>query len=122
MEKSCVPRMRVGVVPALALPFVLAAFAAALTNHEPPPEIMAPILPLVLGVVVVCWAPVIVHWRAERHVDDDDDGPWRSGGADDDPRLPGGGSGGPTIDWNAFERDFAAYVRARERPREPVGV
>jgi hypothetical protein len=113
--------MRVGVVPALALPFVVAAFAAALTNHEPPPEIMAPILALVLGAVVVCWARVIVHWRAERRPDDDDD-PWRSGGADEDPRLPGGGSGGPAIDWNAFERDFAAYVRAQERRGELVGV
>jgi hypothetical protein len=121
VEKSLIPRMRAGVIPALALPFVAAAFAAALTNHEPPLEVMAPILALVVTIVVVCWARVIVHWRAERRPDDDDD-PWRPGGAGDDPRLPGGGSGGPAIDWDVFERDFAAYVRAQERPREPVGT
>jgi hypothetical protein len=119
VEKSLVFRQRAGVFPALALPFVVAAFAAALSNHEPPPEVMAPILALVLGVVVGCWARVIAHWHAERRPDDDDD-PWRYDSSDADPRLPGGGPGGPAIDWDTFERDFAEYVQARERPADHI--
>jgi hypothetical protein len=33
------------------------------------------------------------------------------------PGSPAGGSGGPAIDWGAFERDFAAYVEASAADR-----
>ncbi|MGZ4351501.1 MAG: hypothetical protein ACXVRX_13365 [Solirubrobacteraceae bacterium] len=75
---------------------------------------MAPILALVVCLVAVCWSRVAAHRRTRRRPDDDDE-PWRSDGSDDGPPLPDGGSGGPVVDWPAFERDFAAYVGACER-------
>ena len=119
MDKSVVPTLRAGVVSALALPFGLAAFAAGATSGEPPLEIMGPLLAVVVCLVAACWSRVATLWRAQRRRDDDDD-PWRPGGGDDDPLLPTDDSGGPTVDWPRFERDFAAYVAATER--RPVGT
>ena len=119
MEKSVVPKLRAGVASALTLPFVLAAFAAALTSGEPPLEIMGPVLGLVVCVLAICWARVAAHRRGH-HGPDDDDEPWRGDGGGDDPRRPDGGSDGPVIDWPAFEREFAAYVRAREPKTDRV--
>lgn len=111
MNKSAVPALRAGVISALALPFGLAAFAAAMTGHYPPLEVMAPILALVVSVVIACWLRAIPHLRVHRRPDDDGDDQWRRG-RDDDPRRPDGGFDGPPVDWTAFEQDFAAYVRA----------
>ena len=119
MRKSVVGKLRAGVVSALVLPFCLAAFAAALTSGQPPLEIMAPILAVLVCVLAVCWARVAPHWRPQRGPDDDDE-PWRRDGSEDDPRLPDGGAGGPEIDWPAFERDFAAYVQACEHSGDRV--
>lgn len=125
MERSVIPKLRAGLISALALPFGLAAFAAALSSGDPPLEIMAPILALVVCVLAVCWSRVAAHRQRRNRGRDDDDEPWRRDGGDDDPLDPDGGAGGPVIDWPAFERDFAAYVRACEdrpdRPLTPAG-
>jgi hypothetical protein len=118
VEKSFLPTLRAGVVTALALPFGLAAFAAGLTNGEPPLEIMGPLLALVVSLVATCWSRIAAHWRAQRRHDDDDD-EWRREGGED-PRLPDDGSGGPVVDWPRFEREFAAYVAACERVGDRV--
>jgi len=119
VEKSIVPKLRAGVASALALPFGLAAFAAALTSGEPPVEVMGPVLGVVVCVLGVCWLRLALH-RHRPQGPDDDDQPWRRDSSGDDPRPPEGGTDGPVIDWPAFERDFAAYVRARERSSERV--
>lgn len=120
MEKSLVTTLRVGIVSALALPFCLAGLAAGITNHEPPLDVIAPVVALAALVSIACWSRVLVHWRDPDGPDDDD--PWRRGGGPDDPTAPNGGSGGPSIDWTVFEREFAAYVAACERLREGVLV
>lgn len=122
MSKSALLTVRASVLCALAVPFVLAAFAAATTSHDPPLVIMAPILALVVLAAIACWSRAIPHLRHRRRPDEDGDDQWPRGGDDDDPRRPDGGPDGPTVDWSAFERDFAAYVRAREgRPLLPTG-
>ena len=119
MEKSLVTTLRIGIVSALALPFVLAGLAAAMTNREPPLGAIAPVVVLATLVSVACWTRVLKNWRDPDGTDDDD--PWRRGGPDDR-RPPNGGSDGPSIDWTAFERDFAAYVAACETAWEGVLV
>jgi hypothetical protein len=120
VQKSLITTLRVGMVSALALPFCLAGLAAAITNHEPPIEAIAPLAALAALVSIACWSRVLVRWRDPEGPDDDD--PWRRGGRPDDIGPPGGGSDGPAIEWKAFERDFAAYVAACERLREGVLV
>ncbi len=120
MEKSLVTTLRVGIVSALALPFCLAGLAAGITSHEPPLDVIAPIVALAALVSIACWARVLVLWRDPDGPDDDD--PWRRGGGPDDLTPPDGGSDGPCIDWTVFEREFAAYVAACERLREGVLV
>ena len=120
VEKSLVTTLRVGIVSALALPFVLAGLAAAMTNREPPLGAIAPVVALATLISVACWARVLKNWRDSDGTDDGDD-PWRRGGPDDR-RPPDGGSDGPSIDWTAFERDFAAYVAACETTWERVLV
>ena len=122
MPKSALLTLRASVLSTLAVPFVLAAFAAATTSHDPPLEIMAPILALVVVAAIACWSRAVPHLRHRRQPDDDGDDQWRRGSDDDDPRGPDGGHDGPAVDWSAFERDFAAYVRAREGQHlMPVG-
>ena len=121
MDKSVVPTLRAGVVSALALPFGLAAFAAGVTSGQPPLEIMGPLLALVVCLMTACWSRIAALWRSQRRRHDDDDDPWQPGGGDDDPRWPTDDSGGPTVDWPQFERDFAAYVAATIE-RLPVGT
>lgn len=118
VEKSLVTTLRIGIVSALALPFGLAGLAAAMTNHQPPLDVIAPIVALAALVFIACWARVLVHWRDPDGPDDDD--PWRRGGGPDGVTPPDGSSDGPSIDWTAFEREFAAYVTACERVREGV--
>ncbi|HEX3977982.1 MAG TPA: hypothetical protein VHW96_17060 [Solirubrobacteraceae bacterium] len=120
MEKSLVTTLRVGIVSGLALPFCLAGLAAAATSREPPMDVIAPIVALAVLVSLACWSRVIARWRDPDGPDDDD--PWRHGGGPDDSTPPDGSSGGPAIDWTAFERDFAAYVEACERLRQGVLV
>jgi hypothetical protein len=119
VEKSLVTTLRVGIVSALALPFVLAGLAAAMTSHEPPLAVIGPAVALASLVSIACWTRVLRNWRDPDPPDNDD--PWRRGGGPDSGR-PDGGAGGPAIDWTAFERDFAAYVAACERLREGVLV
>lgn len=119
VEKSLVITLRVGIVSALALPFVLAGLAAAMTNREPPLGAIAPVVALAMVVSIACWTHVLKNWRDPGGPDDDD--PWRRG-RPDDRRPPSGGSDGPLIDWTAFERDFAAYVAACETTWEGVLV
>ncbi len=120
VEKSLVTTLRVGIVSALALPFVLAGLAAAMTSHEPPVGAIAPVVALATLVSVACWTRVLKNWRGPDGPDDDD--PWRRGGGPSDITPPEGGSDGPAIDWGLFEREFAAYVAACERLREGVLV
>jgi hypothetical protein len=120
MDKSLVTTLRVGIVSALALPFGLAGFAAAMTNHEPPLKVVVPIVVLAALVSIACWSRVLVHWRDPDGPDDDD--PWRRDRSPDDGNPPAGSSDGPSIDWTVFEREFAAYVAACERVREGVLV
>jgi hypothetical protein len=120
VEKSLVTTLRVGIVSALALPFVLAGLAASMTSHEPPVGVIAPIVVLATLVSVACWSRVLTHWRDPEGPEDDD--PWRRDRGPDDRNPPHGGSGGPSIDWTVFEREFAAYVAACDRVREGVLV
>ncbi|HTU97022.1 MAG TPA: hypothetical protein VMF14_14345 [Solirubrobacteraceae bacterium] len=120
MEKSLVTTLRVGIVSALALPFVLAGLAAAMTSHEPPLGLIAPIVVLAALVSIACWSRVLIHWRDPEGPDDED--PWRRGRGPDDGNPPDGDVDGPAIDWTLFEREFAAYVAACERVREGVLV
>ncbi|HEY1711415.1 MAG TPA: hypothetical protein VGG07_00840 [Solirubrobacteraceae bacterium] len=120
MEKSLVTTLRVGIVSALVLPFGLAGLAAGITSHEPPLDVIAPIVALAALVSIACWSRVLVHWRDPDGPDDDE--PWRRDGGRNDRNPPNGSSGGPSIDWTVFEREFAAYVAACERVREGVLV
>jgi len=120
MERSLVTTLRVGIVSALALPFGLAGLAAGATSHEPPLSVILPIVALAALVSIACWSRVVKHWRDPGSPDDDD--PWRRGGGPSDFSPPDGSSDGPSIDWAAFEREFAAYVAACERMREGVLV
>ena len=120
MEKSLVTTLRVGVLSALALPFGLAGLAAGITSHEPPLDVIAPIVALAALVSIACWSRVLVHWRDPDGPDDDD--PWRRDRGPDDRNPPNGGSDGPSVDWTVFEREFAAYVAACDRVREGVLV
>ena len=118
MDKSLVTTLRVGIVSALALPFGLAGLAASMTSHEPPLRVVAPIVVLAALISIACWSRVLVHWCDPDGPEDDD--PWRRGGGPDDVNPPDGGSDGPAIDWEAFERAFAAYVRSRKSARDLV--
>ena len=120
MDKSLVTTLRVGIVSALVLPFGLAGLAAGLTDHQPSVDVVAPIVALAALISIACWSQVLVHWRDPDGPDDDD--PWRRGNGPDDFTPPDGSSDGPSIDWAAFEREFAAYVAACERMREGVLV
>jgi hypothetical protein len=120
VEKSLVTTLRIGIVSALALPFGLAGLAAAMTNHEPPLDVIVPVVALAALVSIACWARVLVHWRDPDGPDDDD--PWRRGDGPNDITPPDGSHDGPSIDWTVFEREFAAYVAACERLREGVLV
>ena len=59
MEKSLVTTLRVGVLSALALPFCLAGLAAGVTSHEPPVDVIAPIVALAALVSIACWSRVL---------------------------------------------------------------
>jgi hypothetical protein len=118
VDKSLVTTLRVGIVSALALPFGLAGLAASMTSHEPSLKVVAPIVVLATLVSIACWSRVLVYWRDPDSPEDDE--PWRRGGGPDDLDPPDGGSDGPAIDWDAFERAFAAYVRSRESTRDLV--
>jgi hypothetical protein len=120
VDKSLVTTLRVGIVSALALPFGLAGLAAGITSHQPPIDVIVPIVALAALISIACWSRVLVHWRDPDGPDDDD--PWRRGGGPDDFTPPDGSSDGPSIDWTVFEREFAAYVAACERVREGVLV
>jgi hypothetical protein len=120
MEKSLVTTLRVGIVSALVLPFGLAGLAAGITSHEPPLDVIAPIVAVAALVSIACWSRVLIHWRDPDGPDDDD--PWRRDRGPDDGNPPDGSSDGPSIDWTAFEREFAAYVAACDRVREGVLV
>jgi hypothetical protein len=65
--------------------------------------------------------------RGFRQNDDDgptgSDGPGGGGGGPDDGRPSDGpGPGGNDVDWDAFERDFAAYVERRAEPEPERGL
>ena len=120
MDKSLVTTLRVGILSALGLPFGLAGLAAAMTSHEPPLQVVAPIVALAALVSIACWSRVIAHWRDPEGPDDDD--PWRRDRGPHNGNPPDGGTDGPAIDWTVFEREFAAYVAACERVREGVLV
>lgn len=120
MEKSLVTTLRVGIVSALVLPFGLAGLAAGITSHEPPLDVIAPIVALAALVSIACWSRVLVHWRDPDGPEDDE--PWRRDGGPNGRNPPNGSSDGPSIDWTVFEREFAAYVAACERVREGVLV
>ena len=110
MERSLVTTLRVGIVSALGLPFGLAGLAAALTNHQPPLGVIAPVAALAAIVSTACWSRVLAQWRDPGGPDDDD--PWRRRGGPEDGTPPAGNSDGPAVDWTMFEREFAAYVAA----------
>ncbi len=44
------------------------------------------------------------------------------GGGGPDPDRPRDGPGGDDVDWDAFEREFAAYVERAERPEPDRGL
>ena len=51
------------------------------------------------------------------------DGPGGGGGGPDDGKPGDGpGPGGDDVDWDAFEREFAAYVERAERPEPDRGL
>jgi hypothetical protein len=58
----------------------------------------------------------------QTHGDEDDGGDGGGGGSGPGDRPPEEGppGGGTAIDWDAFERDFAAYVDRRRPRREPA--
>jgi hypothetical protein len=118
VDKSLLTTLRVGIVSALILPFGLAGLAAAITSHEPPLKVMVPIVALAALTSIACWSRVLMYWRDPESPEDDD--PWRRGGGPDDLSPTDGDSDGPAIDWTAFERDFAAYVRSCETVRDLV--
>jgi hypothetical protein len=97
----------------LALAFVLAALAAALTGAGPSPHILEPAAVAVFAAMAISWSHALAHLRPRGDGDGDD---WRRGFDDDDPLAPDSGPSGFTIDWAAFERDFAAYVQGRFAP------
>jgi hypothetical protein len=76
------------------------------------------------------WCAWLSRAPGPRHRMRDDDGGEDGGddggrGPGDDPSDPGGGppGDGPELDWETFERDFAAYVvLAEERERARRGV
>jgi hypothetical protein len=120
VDRSLVTTLRVGIMSALALPFGLAGLASAMTSHEPPVSVIAPIVALAALVSIACWSRIVTHWRDPDGPDDDE--PWRHGDGPDGFTPPDGSSDGPSIDWRAFEREFAAYASACERAREEVLV
>ncbi len=78
-----------------------------------------PLAGLALSVSGACWLKVIAPWRAlpRRGRGDDGHGWWRWG-SDEAPLNPGGGGGGITVDWAAFEREFWSHVAEIEHRRE----
>jgi hypothetical protein len=120
VDRSLVTTLRVGIMSALALPFGLAGLASAMTSHEPPVSVIAPIVALAALVSIACWSRIVTHWRDPDGPDDDE--PWRRDAGPDDFTPPDGSCDGPSIDWRAFEREFASYVAACERAREEVLV
>ncbi len=84
----------------------------------------APLAVLVLIACLGCARKLLVLWRAlPRDDDGDHGGPPRWWGGED-PQDPTGGPGGISFDWTTFEREFWAYLSAREaqHARESISV
>ena len=63
VDTSLLTTLRVGIVSALALPFVLAGLAAAMTSPEPPLGVVAPAVAVASFVSIACWTRVLRNWR-----------------------------------------------------------
>jgi len=74
--------------------------------------------------VLAGWTTFGLWWKwlsrapaARRRPDDGEDGGGGPGHGDDPPPIgPAGPAGDEDIDWDAFDREFAAYLEQRERP------
>jgi hypothetical protein len=110
MDRS-LTSLRVALLVSLPVPFLVAAFVGALAGDGQSPELLAVIAIAVAGLAATFWCQALEHARKRRRPDDDDDG-WRRG-SDDEPPRPHDGPGGVNVDWDAFERDFAAYASRR---------
>jgi hypothetical protein len=120
-ERALIAAVRVALLPALALPAAVAFVGASIAGTGLQLWFACPLAVLAIAANVACWLRVIKRWRKPPRRGDDDQG-WRRWSGDDSPLRPSGGLGGVTFDWQSFELQFWAHVRALEGQRELVPV
>jgi hypothetical protein len=120
-ERSFVTAVRLGVLPAMSLPFALAAAGSSATGAGLSLAISLPLAATALIANLACWARVVILFKALRRRDDDGRG-WPRRSDDDGPLDPNAGPSLSADDWARFERAFWAHVadRRRERTLAPV--